>query len=357
MLGGMGVRSTDHHLVSAVANRGMAGAIASVGLVGGECKGQAYVEQSNAGLVEEIRLSRELSHGVIGVNVMVAITNYDDLVETAVSEKIDYIVSGAGLPMGLPALARDSGVCLIPIVSSARAAELICRRWWSRDGCAPDAIVVEGALAGGHLGFSMEESSAWNELNLDSICAEVILVAQKYETETGKHIPVIAAGGIFDGADIARLLRIGVEGVQLATRFLATDECSLPANCKQLIVDAKQEDMLIINSPVGMPGRAVRNDLVEKILRGERIPIRCPYHCLRTCNPSEASFCIAEALILAHEGDDRNGLIMAGYNGYRIHEIVPVKKLIAELVSETLAALSQDPACELATPAASMRLA
>lgn len=340
ILGGMGVRSTDHPLVAAVANCGMAGTIASVGLIRRECRGQAYIEESNAGLVEEIRLSRELSDGVIGVNIMVALTNYDELVKTAVKEKVDYIISGAGLPLGLPALAKDSGVCLIPIVSSARTAEIVCRRWWNRDKCLPDALVVEGALAGGHLGFSYEEALEWTDRTLESVCAEVIQVAQKYEEETGKHIPVIAAGGVFDGADIARLFKIGVEGVQMATRFLATDECSLPMNCKQLIIDAGEDDMAIIKSPVGLPGRAIKNDLVKRILRGERMPISCPYHCLRTCNPGEAPFCIAAALVSAHKGDDINGLIMAGRNAHRIHEIVPVRKLVDDLIAETLTALS-----------------
>jgi nitronate monooxygenase len=329
----------------------MAGTIASVGLVRGECKGRAYVEESNAGLIEEIRKSRELTNGIVGVNIMVALTNYDELVRTAVAEKVDYIISGAGLPLALPALAKDSGVPLMPLVSSARAADIVCTRWLGRDNCLPDAIVVEGALAGGHLGFSMEEVAEWDERTLESVCAEVISVARKYETQTGKHIPVIAAGGVYDGTDIARLLRVGVEGVQIATRFLATDECSLPANCKQLIIDAKEEDMVVIKSPVGLPGRAVRNELVERTLRGEKSPISCPYHCLRTCNPLEALFCIAAALVGAHEGDDKNGLIMAGRNAYRIHEIVPVRQLVDELVAEASAALAMgcradEPACD-----------
>ena len=153
ILGGMGVRSSDHPLVAAVADCGMAGTIASVGLVHSVCKGHSYVEESNAGLVQEIRKSRELSSGMIGVNIMVALTNYDELVKTAVSEKVDYIISGAGLPLGLPSLAAGSGVYLIPIVSSVRTAEIVCKRWWGRDKYAPDAIVVEGALAGGHWGF------------------------------------------------------------------------------------------------------------------------------------------------------------------------------------------------------------
>ncbi len=339
ILGGMGVRSSDHALSAAVANCGMAGTIASVGMVTEEARGQAYVEASNAGLIEEIRLTRELTNGVIGVNVMVALTNYSELVKTAVEAKVDYIISGAGLPLALPALAKDSGVCLIPIVSSGRTAEIIFKRWWGRDKYMPDAIIVEGAKAGGHLGYSLDEVSAWGPGSLESICMDVLAVARRYEDETGIHIPVIAAGGIYDGSDIARMLSIGVEGVQMATRFLATDECSLPDNCKQLILDAEEEDMAIIRSPVGMPGRAVKNELVERIFRGEKMPISCPYHCLRTCNPAEAAFCIASALMSAHNGDDKNGLIMAGYNAYRIKEIVPTKQLVDELVAETSSAL------------------
>jgi nitronate monooxygenase len=343
ILGGMGVRSTDHSLVSAVANCGMAGTIAAVALIPEHCRVRDYVQESNAGLAEEIRLSRKLTSGVVGVNIMVAATNYDSLVRTAVSEKVDYIISGAGLPLALPSLAKDSGACLIPIVSSARAAEIICKRWWNKDGYLPDAIVVEGAMAGGHLGFSLDEVSAWGERSLESVCAQVITVAQRYGDMAGRHIPVVAAGGVYDGTDIARLFRIGVEGVQMATRFLATDECSMHANCKQLIVDSEEKDMSILRSPVGMPGRAVMNDLVGRITRGEKTPFSCPYHCLKTCNPATAPFCIAAALIGAHKGDAKNGLIMAGRNAYRIHEIVPVRKLVDDLVAETLAALELAP--------------
>jgi nitronate monooxygenase len=344
ILGGMGVRSTDHSLVSAVANCGMAGTIAAVALIPKACKGRDYVEESCLGLAEEIRLSRQLTGGIVGVNIMVATTNYESLVRTAVKEKVDYIISGAGLPLALPSLAKDSGACLIPIVSSARAAEIVCKRWWNKEGYIPDAIVVEGAMAGGHLGFSLEEVSAWHDRSLESVCAQVIAVARKYEDIGGHHIPVVAAGGVYDGSDIARMFRVGVEGVQMATRFLATDECSMHANCKQLIVDSEEKDMTIIRSPVGMPGRAIMNDLVGRITRGEKTPFACPYHCLKTCNPAEAPFCIAAALIAAHKGDARNGLIMAGRNAYRIHEIMPVRKLVDQLVAETLAALEPAPA-------------
>ena len=338
----MGIRSSDSTLASAVANYGMAGTIASVGLVHGQCKGPIFVERCNAGLVEEIHRARSLSNGIIGVNIMVALTNYADLVKTAVEEKVDYIISGAGLPLALPSLAKNSGVCLIPIVSSARAAEIVCSRWLGRDGVLPDAMVVEGALAGGHLGFSMEEVAEWNEGTIAKVCAEVVAVARKYEEQTGKHIPVIAAGGIFDGKDIARVFRVGVEGVQMATRFLATNECTLPDSCKQMIVNAKKEDMTIVRSPVGLPGRALKNELVNRVINGEKLPMTCPYHCLKTCNPTKASFCIAEALMKAHQGDERYGLIMAGYNAYRIKEIIPVGQLINQLVTEATAEISKE---------------
>ncbi len=340
------MRSSDHSLVSAVANCGMAGTIASVGLVTKECKGQTYIEQSNAGLVEEIRMSRKLSpDGIIGVNVMVALTNYDELVRTAIEENVDYIISGAGLPLSLPSLVNDSDnsdICLIPIVSSARAADIICGRWLKQNKRLPDAIIVEGALAGGHLGFNMEEIDDWNEHTLERVCVDVIEVAKKYENQTDKHIPVIAAGGVYDGIDIARLFRVGVEGIQMATRFLATDECALSMNCKQMIINARKEDMVVLRSPVGLPGRALRNTLVDKVINGEKLPLSCPYHCLRTCNPAEASFCVAAALVGAYNGDNEYGLIMAGYNAYRINEIMPVKQLVDQLVEETITELSRD---------------
>lgn len=347
ILGGMGVRTTDHSLASAAANCGMAGTIASVGLVLHECRGSDYVQESNAGLKEEIRLARELSDGIIGVNVMVALTNYDELIKAAIEAKVDYIISGAGLPLGLPALAAGSDTALIPIVSSARAADTLCKRWWTRDHRLPDAIVVEGALAGGHLGLSLDEVANWTPQTLSAICTDVIAVTKRYEDETGKHIPVIAAGGVFDGSDIAKLFAIGVEGVQMATRFIATHECSLPDNCKQIILDAKQEDMCLISSPVGLPARAVRNDLVRRIEQGERMPFSCPYHCLRTCNPATAAYCIAAALVGAHQGDDKNGLLMAGYNAYRVNKVVSVRELVDELIAETLAAMEEcaEPSC------------
>lgn len=336
ILGGMGVRITNHKIVAAVANLGMAGTIASVGLCERNCDRDKYVSESNYALAQEIRKAKELSKGIIGVNVMVALTNYNELVTTAIQEKADYIISGAGLPLSLPELAKGKKVCLIPIVSSARAANIICKKWLKKYNRLPDAIVVEGALAGGHLGFKFSDIFKGENKNLKTLCREVILVCKKYERESKRKIPVIAAGGIFDGKDIAKFLKIGVAGVQMATRFIATNECSVPQNFKKAIVDSKQEDMALIASPVGLPGRALKNKFVRKLLNGEKFKVDCPYHCLKTCDPETTPFCIADVLVKAHEGDVENGLIMAGYNAYKVKNIISVKELIDNLVKQTL---------------------
>jgi nitronate monooxygenase len=339
ILGGMGVRITNHTLVSAAANLGMAGTIASVGLCPRNTKKDKYVEASNKALSNEIHKSRALSKGIIGVNVMYALTNYNDLVKTSVEEKVDYIVSGAGLPLNLPELANNSHTKLIPIVSSLHATKIIIKRWKTKYNRLPDALIVEGVLAGGHLGYSQKEVASWGDNSLLSLCKIIIDYCTEIERQFHKHIPVIAAGGIYDGKDIAKYLKAGIEGVQMSTRFIATNECSAPVNYKQAIINSKKEDMLIINSPVGLLGRAIKNPFVDKITNNVMPKFNCPYHCLKTCNPETAPYCIAEALVNAHEGDLENGLIMAGYNAYRIHDIVPIKVLTESLINETLSCL------------------
>jgi nitronate monooxygenase len=336
ILGGMGVRITNHILVAAVANLGMAGTIASVGLCDRKIKREQYTSASDAALIKEIRATRKLTKGIIGVNIMVALTNYEDLAKTAAKENVDYIISGAGLPLDLPELTKGSTTALIPIVSSVRAAEIILKKWRKKYDRLPDAFIVEGALAGGHLGYNLKEIAGWNKDSLANICKDVMLLCKEVEKETGHHIPVIAAGGLYDGKDIAKMLKIGVEGVQLATRFIATDECSVPDKIKQALIKSEKNDIVIINSPVGLPGRVLKNRFVERILHGEKMNVVCPYHCLKTCIPETAPFCIADALVNAYEGDFDNGIIMPGSNAYKIKEIVPVKELVDILVNETV---------------------
>ena len=323
--GGMGVKVSTASLASAVANCGGAGTIASVGLAYGTPENETnYLESSKESLRVEIRKAKELSSGVIGVNIMVALTNYEDLVRVSAEEKADFIISGAGLPMRLPEFVKGSSIKLIPIVSSAKAASIIMKTWARRYTRQPDAFVVEGPLAGGHLGFKPEDLKPPKDNSLEDLVADVIKIAGS--------IPVIAAGGIFDGADIARFFKLGAQGVQLATRFVTTNECSVADEFKELYLKANDEDVVIIDSPVGLPGRAIKTDFIERMMRGEKDPIRCLYKCLITCNPATAPYCIAKALCNASIGELDNAVVFTGSNVSKIKEIVPVKTLMDELV-------------------------
>jgi len=338
--GGMGVKVSTASLASAVANCGAAGTIASVGLAYGiDEKGREFVEASNEALQKEIRLAKKLTKGIVGVNIMVALSNYEELARTAAKENTDFIISGAGLPLSLPEFTKGTSAKLIPIVSSPRATDLIIKTWKRRYNRLPDAIVVEGPMAGGHLGFKLNDLKSHTATSLESLVVDILKVVKGYESESGTHIPVIAAGGIFDGSDIAKFLKLGVSGIQMATRFVATLECSVPDEFKKLYIAAKEEDIVIIDSPVGMPGRAIMTKFVRRVIHGEKVPFKCTYKCLRTCDPNAVPYCIARALCNAVNGDLDNAVVFAGSNVAKVKEIVSVKDLIHELVDETNAAL------------------
>ena len=349
--GGMGVRVSVAPLAAAVANCGAAGTIASVGLPPDTDQNRADVPKSSREhLQQEIRKARELSDGVIGVNIMVALSNYEDLVRTTVKEDVDFIISGAGLPVSLPEFAEGSDVKLIPLIASARGAELVLKTWKRRYNRLPDALIVEGPLSGGHIaGYSLKElescrSSMKTKPLLENALKDVLALAREYEKAHNAAIPVIAAGGIFDGKDIARFLRMGASGVQLGTRFVATRECSAAEEFKKLYISARDEDIVFIQSPVGMPAKVIRTPFIDDILRGEKKDFTCNYRCLRTCDPSTVQFCIAKALIDAVEGDIDNAVVLAGTNVSRIKEIVPVRELIDELVEEAAKELNESEA-------------
>jgi len=326
--GGMGVRVSKSSLASAVSNTGALGVIASVGL-GHEVDSEIDYEKSSADALKgEILKAKAKTNNPIGVNIMVALTNYDSLVRVCVENNVDVIISGAGLPLKLPQLTAGSKIKIVPIVSSGRAANIICTNWSRKYNRLPDAIVVEGPLAGGHLGFSRDELVA--NISLENIVIEVIDVANNF----GKNIPVIAAGGIFDGKDIARFLKLGASGVQMATRFVCTYECDASMAFKETYLKAKKEDVMIIDSPVGLPGRVIKNKFVKRILSGEKIKFKCPYKCLRTCDVANVNYCIADALVNSAKGDMEKGFAMCGQNAYRIDKVISVKELIDELVSE-----------------------
>ena len=339
--GGMGVRGSLSSLASAVSNEGGLGVIAAVGLgEEGSDEKRDYETRSREAFIEIIRDTRKLTANPFGVNIMCALTNYDDLVDAAQQESVDVIISGAGLPLRLPSLIKNNRTKLVPIVSSARATQIICATWQRRYKRLPDAIVVEGPLAGGHLGYSRAELADEKNVFLDNIVREVLAVTRGFENNK-LRIPVIAAGGIFDGKDIARVIRLGAAGVQMATRFVCTDECDVSPKYKDLYLSCSPDDIVVIDSPVGMPGRVIRNEFVKRISKGERIDFSCEYQCLATCDARKVNYCIAKALMYAYRGELDKGFAMCGSNAYRIKKIVPVKELFAELVGEARAALEE----------------
>ena len=339
--GGMGVRVSASSLASAVSSEGGLGVIAAVGLgEEGSDEKRDYKRRSREAFTQIIRDTRKKTANPFGVNIMCALTNYDELVDAAQKESVDVIISGAGLPLRLPSLIKNGRTKLVPIVSSARAAYIICSTWQRRYKRLPDAIVVEGPLAGGHLGYSRAELNDKEHVFLDSILQEVLTVARAFERGKSR-IPVIAAGGIFDGKDIARVIRLGASAVQMATRFVCTHECDVSLKYKEAYIAAKQEDIVIIQSPVGMPGRVICNEFVKRISTGERIDFGCEYQCLSTCDAKKVNYCIGKALINASRGELDKGFAMCGSNAYRIKKIISVKELITELITEAEGCLNK----------------
>ncbi len=333
--GGMGVGISLSGLAAAVANQGGVGVISSAGLgvIYKELSAK-YNEASILGLREELRKARQATKGVIGVNVMVAMSNFADMVSTAIAEKADIIFSGAGLPLSLPSfLQKDSVTKLVPIVSSARAAKLLCNKWLSGYGYTPDAIVVEGPKAGGHLGYAADELDS-KEHSLESIVSEVVATVRKFEAEHDCHIPVIAGGGIYSGEDIKAIMDLGAEGVQLGTRFVTTHECDADDAFKQSYIDAKKSDIEIILSPVGMPGRAIRSSFLDKVKAGLSMPKSCPFDCIKTCKVEKSPYCIMLALYNAFKGRLERGYAFAGSNAWRAEKLESVKDLFASLANE-----------------------
>ena len=331
--GGMGVGVSKASLAMAVSSAGGLGVIASVGLGEQAESRERYDETSSEALRKEIRKIKQHDRPV-GVNIMVALSNYRSLVQTCVEEGVDVIISGAGLPLRLPRYTEGSAVKLLPIASSARAADLICRAWTRKYGRLPDGIIVEGPMAGGHLAFGYEDLVDGTAAPLATLLAEVLTVAHGFEQEHGKKIPVIAAGGIYTGRDIATFLNMGASGVQMGTRFVATHECDASERFKQAFVEATPEDVVIISSPVGLPARVIKNKFVEGSLKGENVSFACSYRCLLSCNVKTAKYCIAEALVNSSRGNFDRGFAMCGENVHRIDEIVSVKALMQELVEE-----------------------
>lgn len=337
--GGMGVGISLSRLASAVANEGGIGIISSVGLgILRPQAGKSYTEANIAALKEEIRAARKQSTGILGINIMLAISDFDEMIRTAFEEEIDIVFLGAGLPLKVPSTMtleylQNSRTKIGIIVSSGRAAKLILNHWAEHFKRIPDIVVVEGPKAGGHLGFKRDQifDSAYAlEQILPQVKTEVQAIGAKY----GKSIPVIAAGGIFSGDQIYKIMDLGADGVQLGTRFVATQECDADDAFKQLFVDCKQDEIVIIDSPVGLPGRAISNKFLTDVSLGIKKPFLCPWKCLKTCDYRNSPYCIALALQNARNGKFAEGFAFAGANAYLVKNITTVKELIRDLVQE-----------------------
>lgn len=343
--GGMGVGISLSGLASSVANEGGIGVISCAGIGMLYKNGPDYLENCIYGLKAEIAKARHLSKGVIGVNIMVALSNFSDMVRTAIDSKIDIIFSGAGLPLDLPSYLKPGDKTqLVPIVSSARAAELICNKWIATYNYIPAAIVVEGPEAGGHLGFKAEQLTD-KSYSLEELIPEVVKVAHKFEALHNCHIPVIAGGGVYSGADIYKFIQMGASGVQMGTRFVATFECDATDAFKQAYISADKEDIRIIKSPVGMPGRAINSTFLEAVEAGERKPKACPVNCIKTCDVDKVPYCIIASLTAALRGNFLRGYAFAGSNVWRIKSIVTVKNLVQELRDEYIAITQKHLSC------------
>lgn len=324
--GGMGVGVSLSGLAGAVAAAGGVGVISTAQIGYRDPDFARHPIECNLRAVGgEIRKARAAADGgIVGVNIMVVTRQYEDYVQAAVAAGADLVISGAGLPMNLPELAGDARIA--PVVSSRKALHVIARHWKKKYNRKPDLVVVEGPLAGGHLGFSKEDIDAYtvtHEKNYDDEVRAVIELAD----EIGA--PVVIAGGVYERRDLERCLAMGAAGVQIATRFVTTRECDASDAYKQAYIDAKEEDIVIVNSPVGMPGRAIHNAFLDKVSAGERFMRGCR-QCITTCRPDTAPYCITEALINAVEGNLDEGLIFCGSNACRAERIETVADIMEE---------------------------
>lgn len=331
--GGMGVGVSLGGLAGAVAACGGAGTISTAQIGFREPDFMENPLEANLRAIKkEISKAKEIAggHGMVGVNIMTVTREYASYVREAVKSGADFIVSGAGLPMDLPSLTQGSHVKRIPVVSSLKAASVICKRWLKKSGTVPDAVIIEGPLAGGHLGFTKEEAERSGSWYAEEV-RKIITFLREFGTEQGTYIPVITGGGVRTHEDYLQQRALGADGVQVATRFVVTEECDASPAFKQAYIHCRKEDIEIIKSPVGMPGRAIRNPFIEKAKQGRIPPEKC-LGCLSVCNPAQTPYCITQALIQAVNGDTEHGLVFCGANAWQEDRIRTVKDVVEEIV-------------------------
>lgn len=332
--GGMGVGVSLSSLAGNVALNGGVGVISSAQIgFRDPMWDQNPVETNLWVLKEEICKAKEIAKGcgVIAVNIMVATRFYEKYVKAAVEAGADLIISGAGLPVELPQFVKDSKTKIAPIVSSLKSFDVISRYWKKKYNKLPDMVVIEGPLAGGHLGFRAEELADITAMNYDEEVKRII--SRVRETEEGNRIPVVAAGGIYEAKDALPYLEMGADGVQIATRFVTTHECDADIRYKEAYIQAKEEDIVIVKSPVGMPGRAIKNLFLEQVAKAAVTKGKC-HQCIAKCNPAEIPYCITDALINAVKGKTQEGLLFCGANAYKAKELEHVADIMKEFEEE-----------------------
>ena len=332
--GGMGVGVSLSSLAGAVAREGAIGVISAAqpGYLEDDFSSNPLTANLRS-LGNHIKKAKEISNnGIIGVNIMCASKDYEEYVKCAIDNGADLIISGAGLPTDLPKLVEGSNIKIAPIVSPPKSASVILKMWDRRYGRTADMVVIEGPKAGGHLGFSNESLEEYESKDYDKEVLEIIEIVKEYENKYNKKIPVVFAGGVFDRKDIDHYISLGCSGVQMATRFVATEECDADINFKMAYINSKKEDIVIVKSPVGLPGRAISNKFMkDRKLINEKIT-KC-YKCLKKCNMADIPYCITGALVRAVKGDIDNSLVFCGENAYRLNKIITVKELIKELIN------------------------
>ena len=329
--GGMGIGVSLSGLAGAVAKEGGVGTIsaAQIGFLQPEFEQNPVLANLKA-MEEELQKARKIApDGILGFNIMVAMNHYETYVRKAVETGADFIVSGAGLPLELPAMVSDTDIAIAPIVSGARATALILKYWEKKYHRYPDFIVIEGPEAGGHLGFSRKQLEEFTPVTYDQEIRGILAEVKKYADKYGKEIPVVVAGGIFTREDMLHAMELGADGVQMGTRFVTTWECDASEAYKQTYLHAKKEDIVIVDSPVGMPGRAIRNRFLEE-KESRRESIKKCYQCIVTCNPANTPYCITRALVHAAKGETDDALLFCGENAWRCEKMEHVADIMAE---------------------------
>lgn len=329
--GGMGVGISLSGLAGSVAACGGVGVISTAQIGYRDPEFEKDPIGTNLRVIgEEIRKARAIAKGgILGVNIMVATRQYAEYVKAAVKSGIDLIISGAGLPMDLPKLVAGSKTKIAPIVSTVKAARVICRFWDHHYQRMPDLVVIEGPKAGGHLGFSRKQLEEFTTVTYDQEIRGILAEVKKYADKYGKEIPVVVAGGIFTREDMLHAMELGADGVQMGTRFVTTWECDASEAYKQTYLHAKKEDIVIVDSPVGMPGRAIRNRFLEE-KESRRESIKKCYQCIATCNPANTPYCITRALVHAAKGETDDALLFCGENAWRCEKMENVADIMAE---------------------------